>query len=106
MRVTQPFDASTMLSIDPELCRRVDSAQDREPAERPFDFTQNHELVEWQMGVFRPPLNQKVPFSPSSGQNLLHPQDLLHLDVRLRSAPLRPRPGAPVFSRALPGDLT
>jgi hypothetical protein len=40
MRVTQPFDASTLLSIDPERCRRVDFAQDRE-------------LVEWQMGVFR-----------------------------------------------------
>ena len=43
MRVTQPFDASTLLSIDPELCRRV-------------DFAQGHELVEWQMGVFRQPL--------------------------------------------------
>ena len=43
MRVTQPFDASTLLSIDPELCRRVDFAQGREPAER-------------QMGVFRQPL--------------------------------------------------
>jgi hypothetical protein len=48
-KATQPFDASTLLSIDPELCRRVgfaqghesfDSAQDREPVER---------LVEWQM---------------------------------------------------------
>ena len=34
-----------------------DLAQGREPAERPFDFTQGHELVEWQMGVFRQPLN-------------------------------------------------
>jgi hypothetical protein len=42
MRVTQPFDASTLLSIDPERCRRVDLAQ-------------GHELVEWQMGVFRQP---------------------------------------------------
>jgi hypothetical protein len=83
MRVTQPFDASTLLSIDPERCRRVDFvqgresfdlaqgresfdlAQDREPverpaerpAERPFGFTQGHELVEWQMGVFRQPLD-------------------------------------------------
>jgi hypothetical protein len=56
MRVTQSFDASTSLSIDPELCRRVDLAQDRELAERPFDFTQGHELVEWQMGVLRQPL--------------------------------------------------
>ena len=68
MRVTQPFDASTLLSIDPELRRRVDYAQGREsfdlaqdrepvkrPAERPFGFTQGHELVEWQMGVFRQP---------------------------------------------------
>jgi hypothetical protein len=68
MRVTQPVDASTLLSIDPERCRRVDLAQgresfdfaqDREPverlAERPFGFTQGHELVEWQMGVFRQP---------------------------------------------------
>jgi hypothetical protein len=43
MRVTQPFDASTLLSIDPELCRRV-------------DFAQGHELVEWQMDVFQQPL--------------------------------------------------
>jgi hypothetical protein len=82
MRVTRPFDASTLLSIDLELCRRVnfaqgresfDFAQDREPverpAERPFGFTQGHEsfdfaqdrelverLVEWQRGVFRPRL--------------------------------------------------
>ena len=41
-----PFDASTLLSIDPELCRRVDFAQggesfdlaqDREPVERPVE---------------------------------------------------------------------
>ena len=43
IRVTQPFDASTLLSIDPERCRRVDFAQGREPAER-------------QMGVLRQPL--------------------------------------------------
>jgi excinuclease ABC subunit B len=43
MRVTQPFDASTLLSIDPERCRRVDFAQGREPVER-------------QMGGFRQPL--------------------------------------------------
>jgi hypothetical protein len=42
MRVTQPFDASTLLSIDPERCGRVDLAQDREP-------------VEWQIGVVREP---------------------------------------------------
>ena len=60
MRVTQPFDASTLLSIDPELCRRVgftqghesfDLAQDREPVER---------LVEWQMGVFRQPQSESL----------------------------------------------
>jgi hypothetical protein len=28
-----PFDASTLLSIDPELCRRVDFAQGGEPVE-------------------------------------------------------------------------
>jgi hypothetical protein len=28
-----PFDASTSLSIDPELCRRVDFAQGGEPVE-------------------------------------------------------------------------
>jgi len=59
MRVTQPFDASTLLSIDPGLGRRVDFAQNCEPverpAERPFGFTQGHELVEWQMGVSRQP---------------------------------------------------
>jgi hypothetical protein len=49
MRVTQPFDASTLLSIDPELRRRV-------------GFTQGHELVEWQMGVFRQPLRISVTF--------------------------------------------
>ena len=55
MRVTQPFDASTLLSIDPELCRRVDFAQGNES----FDLAQDRELVErlveWQMGVFRQP---------------------------------------------------
>ncbi len=45
MRVTQPFDASTWLSIDRELVER--------PAEMPFGFTQGHELVEWQMDIFR-----------------------------------------------------
>ena len=66
MRVTQPFDTSTRLSIDPERCRRVDFAQGREsfdlaqdrelverlverPVEWPFDFSQGHEPVEWQM---------------------------------------------------------
>jgi hypothetical protein len=44
MRVTQPFDFT----------------QGREPAERPFGFAQGHELVEWQMGVFRQPLNNFV----------------------------------------------
>jgi hypothetical protein len=48
-KATPPFDASTLLSIDPELCRRVgfaqghesfDLAQEREPVER---------LVEWHM---------------------------------------------------------
>jgi hypothetical protein len=81
MRITQPFDAPTLpfgrelkaerLSIDPEGCRRVDFAQGREsfdlaqdrepverPAERPLGFTQGHELVEWQVGVFRQPLQQ------------------------------------------------
>jgi hypothetical protein len=56
MRVTQPFDASTLLSIDPERCRRVDFAQGHES----FDLAQDRELVErpaeWQMGVFRQPL--------------------------------------------------
>jgi hypothetical protein len=37
MRVTQPFDASTLLSIDPERCRRVDFAQGRES----FDLAQD-----------------------------------------------------------------
>jgi hypothetical protein len=37
VRVTQPFGASTLLSIYPELCRRV-------------EFAQGHELVEWHMG--------------------------------------------------------
>ncbi len=55
MRVKRPFDASTSLSIDPELCRRVGFtqgresfglAQDREPVERPS---------ERQMGVLRQP---------------------------------------------------
>ena len=46
MRVTQSFDF----------------AQDREPAERPFGPTQGHELVEWQMGVFRQPLRISVTF--------------------------------------------
>jgi hypothetical protein len=41
--VERPFDASTLLSIDPERCRRV-------------DFAQGHELVEWQMGILRQPL--------------------------------------------------
>jgi hypothetical protein len=59
MSATQPFDASTLLSIDPELCRRVDFVQGREPAERPFGFTQGHELVEWQMGVFPRPVKAK-----------------------------------------------
>jgi hypothetical protein len=45
MRVTQSFDASTLLSIDRELVERL--------VERPFGFAQGHELVEWQMGVFR-----------------------------------------------------
>jgi hypothetical protein len=47
MRITQSFDASTLLSIDPERCRRVGLAQDRELVER---------LVERQIGVFRQPL--------------------------------------------------
>ena len=37
-----PFDASTLLSIDPELCRRVDTAQGGES----FDLAQDRELVE------------------------------------------------------------
>jgi hypothetical protein len=40
--VERPFDASTLLSIDPERCGRV-------------DFAQGHEIFEWQMGVFRQP---------------------------------------------------
>ncbi len=46
-RVTQPFDASTLLSIDRES---FDFAQDRELVERLVE-----RLVEWQMGVFRRP---------------------------------------------------
>jgi hypothetical protein len=50
------------LSIDPERCRRVDFAQDRES----FDLAQDREPVErpverpveWQMNVFRQPLKQ------------------------------------------------
>ena len=47
--------ASTVLSINPELCRRVDFAQDREPVERPvkpqfsptiFRLTRNDSFVE------------------------------------------------------------
>jgi hypothetical protein len=53
MRVTQSFDASTLLSIDPERCRRVDPAQDRES----FDPAQDREPAERQMGVFRQPLH-------------------------------------------------
>jgi hypothetical protein len=55
MRVTQPFDASTLLSIDPELRRRVDFAQGREHAER-------------QMGVFQQPLNEMVPLGALNGR--------------------------------------
>jgi hypothetical protein len=40
MRVTQPSDF----------------AQGSQPVERPFDLAQGHELVEWQVGVFRQPL--------------------------------------------------
>ena len=80
MRVTQPFDASTLLSIDPELRRRVgfaqghesfDLAQDREPVERlvewPFDLAQGREPAERQMGVFRQTRNYsltRVTYSP------------------------------------------
>ncbi len=42
MRVTQPFDAATLLSIDPELRRRVDFAQGHES----FDLAQDREPVE------------------------------------------------------------
>jgi hypothetical protein len=64
----RPFDASTMFSIDPERCRRVGFAQDRESFDfaqdrESFDFAQDRELVErlverlveWQVGVFRQP---------------------------------------------------
>ena len=37
-----PFDASTLLSIDPEPCRRVDFAQGGES----FDLAQDRELAE------------------------------------------------------------
>jgi hypothetical protein len=33
----EAFDSSALLRIDPELCRGVDSAQDREPVERPVE---------------------------------------------------------------------
>jgi hypothetical protein len=66
MRVTQPFDASTLLSIDPERCRRVDFAQDRES----FDLAQDRELVERpverQMGVFQQPLKSASIFQPDT----------------------------------------
>jgi hypothetical protein len=55
MRVTQSFDASTLLSIDPEPCRRVDPAQDRESFDLAQDRGPVERLVEWQMGVFRQP---------------------------------------------------
>ncbi len=53
-----PFDASTLLSIDPELCRRVDFDQGGEP----FDGAQDGELVER-------PVEPRV--SPSSLSGLL-----------------------------------
>jgi hypothetical protein len=32
---------------------------------QPFDFSQGHELVEWQMGVFRQPQQKSAPKHPS-----------------------------------------
>jgi hypothetical protein len=37
-----------------------DFAQDRELVERPFGFTQGHELVEWQMAIFQQPAKQPL----------------------------------------------
>ena len=56
VRRTEEYAAVTRDEGNAAL-RCFDLAQGREPAERPFDFTQGHELVEWQMGVFRQPLN-------------------------------------------------
>jgi hypothetical protein len=64
MRVTQPFDASTLLSIDPERCRRVDFAQGRESFDlaqdrESFDLAQDRELVE---RLVERPVERKLDF--------------------------------------------
>jgi hypothetical protein len=51
-----PFDTSTLLSIDPELSRRVDFAQGGEPVEPRVSLTviglaRNDSFVDWRHGL-------------------------------------------------------